>query len=62
MIAHNFNKRGICISHLSIAVLDYTYESQEYIYIYGAQFLCIEVKTSYYVAFTDHLLVQMLMI
>ena len=34
MISHNFNKRGICIyskPHISITVLDYTYEFQEYI-------------------------------
>ena len=35
MIAHNFNKRGICIyakPHISITVLDYTYDFQEYIW------------------------------
>ena len=35
MIAHHFNKRGICIyakPHISITVLDYTYDFQEYIW------------------------------
>ena len=35
MIAHNFNKCGICIyakPHISITVLDYTYDFQEYIW------------------------------
>ena len=63
MIAHNLNKRCIYLyiyicsePHISITVLDYSYEFQKYMV------LSLKVKTYYYVAFTDHLQVHMLMI